>query len=59
MNASSNELMTTKEVAGWLKVAPKTVENWRYRGQIPYVKINGVVRYRRMDIESWLEKSIA
>jgi len=38
-------------------IAPKgTLRQWRYRGCGPvYIKVNGKVRYRRSDVEAWLD----
>ena len=47
----TDELLTANDVAGLFKVSPDTVYSWRYRGKIPYVKINGAVRFRRSDMQ--------
>jgi excisionase family DNA binding protein len=51
------ELLSPKELCKLLKVS----ETWPYqmikRGRLPYYKIEGVVRFRRSDIETFLEKS--
>jgi excisionase family DNA binding protein len=50
------ELISPKELCKLLKVS----ETWPYkmiqRGRLPYYKIGGVVRFRRRDIESFLEE---
>lgn len=49
------KLLTTKELAEYLKVTTGTIENWRVAGTGPkYVKAGGV-RYRESDIQAWLE----
>lgn len=50
-------LMTPQEVADHLRIAPRTLETWRYRGQGPvFVRLeSGAVRYRLADLESYLE----
>jgi hypothetical protein len=48
-------LLTTEEVASWLRVAPKTLRNWRSDGIGPVaLKLHGVVRYDRAAVESWI-----
>jgi excisionase family DNA binding protein len=50
------ELISPKELCRLLKVS----ETWPYkmiqRGRLPYYKIEGVVRFRRRDIEAFLEE---
>ena len=45
------ELMTAKEVRAMLKVTDKTLHVWGKTGFLPRVRIGGVVRYRRQDVE--------
>jgi excisionase family DNA binding protein len=52
----SQFLMTTEEVAELLRMKTDSVVNWRYRDSgPPYIKIGGRVRYRRADVERWLD----
>jgi predicted DNA-binding transcriptional regulator AlpA len=54
---SSEELLDPHEVASWLKVAEATLRQWVVRGQGPRViRVGGVMRYRRGDIEAWLDQ---
>jgi excisionase family DNA binding protein len=47
--------MTTEEVAAYLRVPPRTVEAWRYKGTgPPGIRVGKHVRYRRTDVEAWL-----
>ena len=55
---TGDRLLTIDELAEWLNVAPATVRDWRTRrpGFLPVaVKLGGQVRYRRSDVEAWLE----
>ena len=45
------ELMTAKEVRAMLKVTDKTLHVWNKTGFLPRIRIGGVVRYRRADVE--------
>ena len=47
-------LLTIHDVAQWLTVKPCTLYLWVARGKIPALKIHGVIRFRRDDIEAWL-----
>ncbi|MFC9517535.1 helix-turn-helix transcriptional regulator [Nocardiaceae bacterium NPDC056970] len=52
-----DHLLTTLDVATKCCVAPNTVEHWRAHGRGPaYVKLGNRVRYRRVDVDAWLER---
>jgi len=51
-------LMTSEEVARLLSVTEKTLANWRSRRVIPYVKVNGVVRYEEERIKAWIQEGV-
>ena len=49
-------LLTVEEVAAWLGVPVGTIYAWRYRSAGPAsYKVGRHVRFRRGDIERWLE----
>jgi predicted DNA-binding transcriptional regulator AlpA len=48
--------LTEHDVARELGLSVKTMSNWRNRDQgPPYVKLNRAVRYRRTDLDAWIE----
>lgn len=50
-------MLTTEEASGELRVPPRTMEDWRRRRCGPsFVRIQGKVRYRRADLDAWIEK---
>jgi len=51
----SDELMTTQELAAYLRVSMSTIYNWRteHRGP-PASKIGKHLRYRRVDVDAWI-----
>lgn len=50
------QLLDTQQTAALLCVEPDTLSHWRYRGGGPkFVKIGRSVRYRRMDLETFIE----
>jgi excisionase family DNA binding protein len=55
---TNDGLLTKSEAAELLKVSGRTVDNWCYKGLLPYSKIgqsrNAVVRIRRADVETML-----
>lgn len=54
----SDRLLTTAEAAEYLGLKPATLETWRWAGKGPsYLKLHGAsVRYRRRDLERWVEE---
>jgi excisionase family DNA binding protein len=50
----AEDLLTSHEVADYLKVDLRTVYRYIKQGQIPKVKVGGRWRFRRSDIEAWL-----
>jgi excisionase family DNA binding protein len=52
----TEQLLDTSAIASWLDVPELTVKAWRARGGGPrFVKVGRHVRYRRADVERWLE----
>lgn len=52
----SDEILKLPEVAQLLKVADKTVYTMAQQGQIPAFKARGQWRFKRLDIDGWIEK---
>ncbi|WP_374308956.1 helix-turn-helix domain-containing protein [Methylocella sp.] len=50
-----DEILTLPEVAGLLKVAEKTVYTMAQRAEIPAFKVRGQWRFKRVDLDSWIE----
>ena len=57
MASTHPDLFSTDQAAAYLDLSPNTLEIWRCtkRHAIPYVKIGRKVRYRRADLDDWLE----
>ena len=56
--AAGADLLDDKAAAAYLSLSPGTLSVWRSTGRynIPYVKVGRLVRYRRADLDAWLEK---
>lgn len=50
-----DEILTLPEVAQLLKVAEKTVYTMAQRGEIPAFKVRGQWRFRRLDLDQWID----
>lgn len=51
----SEPLQTADDVAQMLGVAPRTVYLWARTGSLPHFRLGGAVRFRRSEIEQWLQ----
>ena len=49
------ELMTVDQVADYLQLKKKTIQNLTSNGKIPYCHIGGTVRYRKLEIDRVLD----
>lgn len=49
-------LMTADEVATYLRVTAGSVYNWVSKGEIPFVKVGAAVRFRRTELDRWVEE---
>jgi excisionase family DNA binding protein len=47
--------MTLPEVAQFLKIAERTVYLWAQRGKLPGFKMGTVWRFKREDMDRWIE----
>ncbi len=53
------EVMNTAEAAKYVRLGKPTLERFRISGEGPaYVKLGGSVRYRRCDLDEWLETKL-
>jgi excisionase family DNA binding protein len=52
--ATPMALLTIQDVAQWLTVKPCTLYAWVAQRKMPALKIHGVLRFRREDIDAWL-----
>ncbi len=50
------KLLTVREVSKILQTKPKTVYQWAELGQIPYLKLNGSLRFDLDDILAWIKQ---
>lgn len=51
-----DEILTVKEVASYLKLAEKTAYRLAGEGKLPGFKVGGSWRFRKADLQSWIEQ---
>jgi len=52
----TDEILTLKEVAEYLKLAEKTAYRLAAEGKLPGFKVGGSWRFKREDVLQWIEE---
>ncbi|MDR2111450.1 MAG: PTS sugar transporter subunit IIA [Spirochaetaceae bacterium] len=52
-------ILTIEEVAKYLRVSERTVYDWAQKGEIPSGKIGTVWRFKKAEIESWVNDRLS
>ena len=47
-------LLTVQDLSKILKAKPKTIYQWAETGMIPFIKLNGCLRFDLDDINEWI-----
>ncbi len=51
-------LLNVKQVAQYLQLKESTIYSWAQDGKIPAIKIGRTWRFRRADLDEWLERHL-
>jgi PTS system nitrogen regulatory IIA component len=54
-----DDILTIEEVARYLRVSERTVYDWAQKGEIPSGKIGTVWRFKKSEIEKWVNDRLA
>ncbi len=54
--AMTDEILTLKEVANYLKLTEKTAYRLAADGKLPGFKVGGSWRFKREDVSAWIEE---
>ena len=52
-------MMTTEDVLGYLRVTPRTIYRLIRSGELPAMRIGRQWRFRRADVDEWLDRHAA
>jgi excisionase family DNA binding protein len=52
----TDQILTLKEVAEYLKLAEKTAYRLAAEGKLPGFKVGGSWRFKKVDIDQWIEE---
>ena len=58
-NKMADEILTIEEVAKYLRVSDRTVYDWAQKGEIPAGKIGTVWRFKKSEIENWVNARLS
>lgn len=48
-------LWTVTDTAEFLKVREKTIYDWVHKKQVPFIKVNRLLRFKPSEIAKWLQ----
>lgn len=54
-----DDILTIEEVAKYLRVSERTVYDWAQKGEIPSGKIGTVWRFKKSEIEKWVNERLS
>lgn len=54
----SDGTMSAQEVANFLSIHVNTVRKLYRQDNLPYIRIGRVIRFRRADVEAWLNAKV-
>lgn len=55
MNMTKQQLIDIDELANYLKLRRQTIYNWLHQKKISGIKIGGVWRFNKKDVDDWLK----
>lgn len=53
---NGEKYLTNKDVCKMLHISPRTLQDWRDTGKIPFIRIKGKILYRESEILKMLEQ---
>lgn len=56
---NTQSILTTEEVLGYLRVTPRTIYRLIRTGELPALRIGRQWRFRRSDLDAWLDRQRA
>ncbi len=54
-----DDILTIEEVARYLRVSERTVYDWAQKGEIPAGKIGTVWRFKKQEVENWVNARLS
>jgi excisionase family DNA binding protein len=54
---NGEKFLTGKDVCRMLHVSPRTLQEWRTKGKIPFLRLKGKILYKQSDVLKWIGNS--
>ena len=51
-----DKLLTIEQLAATLQVKKATIYSWTFTRKIPFVKVNGALRFKEKAITNWIDE---
>ncbi|GHT76275.1 DNA-binding protein [Bacteroidia bacterium] len=51
---NGEKFLTGKDVCGMLHISPRTLQEWRTQGKIPFLRLKGKILYKESEVLKWL-----
>ncbi len=56
MQKQESEMMTLRELSAYLRIPEKTLYRYAAEGTVPGFKVGATWRFRKSEIDKWIEK---
>lgn len=53
---TDENILTLQDLSAYLKIAEKTLYGYAQKGTLPGIKIGSAWRFRKVDIDAWMEE---
>ena len=53
-----DKLLTIDQVSALLQVKESTIYSWTHTRKIPFVKVNGALRFKERAISKWIDSQV-
>ena len=51
----TNQFLSINDLSKYIGVKPKTLYSWVSKGVLPHYRMQGVIRFKRKEIDKWIE----
>lgn len=55
---NGEKFLSNRDVCRMLQISPRTLQDWRDAGNIPFIQIKGKILYKESEVLKWLEQML-